>query len=54
MAIMALQEMFGLSLTEAKSKYVDVLPSVVGKFSSSEAAEIKKKLEDAGAVVTVQ
>ncbi|MBQ3539252.1 MAG: ribosomal protein L7/L12 [Bacteroidaceae bacterium] len=52
--IKALQDMFGLSLTEAKSKYVDVLPSVVGKFSSSEAAEIKKKLEDAGAVVTVQ
>lgn len=52
--IKALQEMFGLSLTEAKDKYVDVLPSVVGKFSSSEAAEIKKKLEDAGAVVTVQ
>ena len=52
--IKALQEMFGLSLTEVKSKYVDVLPSVVGKFSSSEAAEIKKKLEDAGAVVTVQ
>ncbi len=52
--IKALQEMFGLSLTEAKNKYVDVLPSVVGKFSSSEAAEIKKKLEDAGAVVTVQ
>lgn len=52
--IKALQEMFGLSLTEAKSKYVDVLPSVVGKFSSSEAAEMKKKLEDAGAVVTVQ
>ena len=51
--IKALQEMFGLSLTEAKSKYVDVLPSVVGKFSSSEAAEIKKKLENAGAVVTV-
>ena len=52
--IKALQEIFGLSLGEVRSKYVDVLPSVVGKFSSSEAAEIKKKLEDAGAVVTVQ
>ena len=52
--IKALQEIFGLSLSEVREKYVDVLPSVVGKFSSSEAAEIKKKLEDAGAVVTVQ
>ena len=52
--IKALQEILGLSLSEVKDKYVDVLPSVVGKFSSSEAAEIKKKLEDAGAVVTVQ
>lgn len=52
--IKALQEILGLSLSEVKDKYVDVLPSVVGKFSSSEAAEIKKILEDAGAVVTVQ
>lgn len=52
--IKALQEILGLSLSEVKSKYVDVLPSVVGKFSSSEAAEIKKILEEAGAVVTVQ
>ena len=52
--IKALQDILGLPLTEVKDKYVDVLPSVVGKFSSSEAAEIKKILEDAGAVVTVQ
>ncbi|MBO7281001.1 MAG: ribosomal protein L7/L12 [Bacteroidaceae bacterium] len=52
--IKALQEILGLSLSEVREKYVDVLPSVVGKFSSSEAAEIKKILEDAGAVVTVQ
>ena len=52
--IKALKEILGLSLTEVKDKYVDVLPSVVGKFSSSEAATIKEILEDAGAVVTVQ
>lgn len=52
--IKVLQDVLGIGLVEAKNKYVDVLPSVVGKFSAAEAATIKSRLETAGAVVTVQ
>ena len=52
--IKVLQDILGIGLVEAKNKYVDALPAVVGKFSAAEAATIKSRIETAGAVVTVQ
>lgn len=53
-AIKAVREITGLGLKEAKD-LVDAAPKVIKeKVAKAEAEEIKKKLEDAGATVTLK